>query len=284
MITVAIPFYNAEKYLLDSIKSVFAQTFQDWELILIDDGSTDGSLKIAQSIKDSRVRVLSDGKNKRLAARLNEVTQLATYDYIARMDADDLMDPRRLEIEYDILENNPQYDIVTTGVYSVLNDLNIIGKRGLDYEGVTFDEIISRKKGVTHAALLARKSWYERNKYDETLNLTEDLALWIHSSYNNDLKIISTSKPLYIYREEGNVIPEKLLRSYRNERQLIKKYFGVTDKLYIKSLMKSFVVKAMDITSLKINPQKNRNIPLSRQEVEEYHSIIRKIQSTKLPV
>ena len=67
-VSIAIPFYNAEKYLRDSIRSVFAQTHQDWELILMDDGSTDGSLAIAKSIKDPRVSVYSDGQNKKLAA------------------------------------------------------------------------------------------------------------------------------------------------------------------------------------------------------------------------
>ena len=89
-ITIGIPFYNAEAYLADAIRSVFAQTYEDWELILIDDGSTDNSLAIARSVDDPRVRVYSDGKNKKLASRLNELTQLATYEFIARMDADDV--------------------------------------------------------------------------------------------------------------------------------------------------------------------------------------------------
>jgi len=62
-ITIGMPFYNAEKYLADAIRSVFAQTYQDWELILMDDGSTDQSLEIAKSVDDPRVRVFSDGKN-----------------------------------------------------------------------------------------------------------------------------------------------------------------------------------------------------------------------------
>jgi len=82
-VTIGLPFYNAEKYLTDAIRAVFAQTHQHWELILIDDGSTDGSLKIAKSVQDPRVRVYSDGKNKKLAARLNEITKLAKYEYIA---------------------------------------------------------------------------------------------------------------------------------------------------------------------------------------------------------
>lgn len=282
-ITIAIPFYNAENYLLDSIKSVFAQTYNEWELILIDDGSTDNSLQIAQSINDPRVRVISDGKNKRLAGRLNEVTRLAKYDYIARMDADDLMDPQRLEIQYNILQNNPDYDIVTSGVYSVLNDLTMIGKRGADYKGVTFDEIISRKKGVTHAALLARKSWYERNQYDESLKIAQDLDLWIRSSHNNDLRIISISNPLYIYREEDNVTYDKLLRAYKNERKNIYKYKG-WNLLYFKSFLKSGIVKILQLFKIKKDFQKNRNNSISKSELNSYNKMINIIQNTQLPL
>ena len=95
-ISIGIPFFNAERFLLDSIRSVFAQTHQDWELILVDDGSTDRSLEIAQSIADPRVSVYSDGKNKKLAARLNQIHTLAKFDFIARMDADDLMATDRI--------------------------------------------------------------------------------------------------------------------------------------------------------------------------------------------
>lgn len=102
MITIGIPFYNAEAYLADAIKSVLAQTFKEWELILVDDGSSDNSLKIAKEFekKDSRIRVISDGLNKKLPARLNQIINKARFNIIARMDADDLMDIERSEKQY----------------------------------------------------------------------------------------------------------------------------------------------------------------------------------------
>ena len=118
-VSIGIPFYNAENFLLDAIRSVFAQTHKKWELILLDDGSEDRSLEIAQSIKDPRVRVYSDGKNKKLASRLNEIVKLAKYDIIARMDADDLMSPYRIKKQVEILAQNPHLDLISTGIYSV---------------------------------------------------------------------------------------------------------------------------------------------------------------------
>lgn len=283
-ITVAIPFYNAERYLLDAIRSVFAQTYREWELILIDDGSTDRSLEIANSINDPRVRVVSDGKNKKLASRLNEATKLAKYEYIARMDADDLMVPDRLQIQYDILMSNPQYDLVTSGIYSVLNDLTIVGKRGSAYWGATFEEIISRKKGITHAAILARRSWYERNKYDEKLTIAQDLELWVRTSLKKDLKVISLSNPLYIYREENNVLLNKLLRAYSVENQLVRKYKGRINKYYMILLLKSWVVKFLKIVKVDRDFQRRRNFVLSSVEVCSYKNAIDKINETKVPL
>jgi len=108
MISIGISIYNAEKYLVDAINSVLEQTYENWELVLVDDGSTDNSLKIAQefAIKDNRIRVISDGLNKKLPARLNQIINEAKYDYIARMDADDVMHPQRLEKQLQFLEKN----------------------------------------------------------------------------------------------------------------------------------------------------------------------------------
>src|SRR5438309_10301144 len=89
-VSIGIPFLNARRFLADAVRSVFAQTCDDWELLLVDDGSTDGSLDVVRSIDDPRVRVISDGTNRGLCARLNQIASLARGKYLARMDADDL--------------------------------------------------------------------------------------------------------------------------------------------------------------------------------------------------
>lgn len=282
-ITIAIPFYNAEEYLPDAIRSVFAQTFQDWELLLIDDGSTDASLAIANSVDDERVRVISDGKNKKLAARLNEVTQWAKYDYIVRMDADDLMMPDRIEKQLELFSKN-DVDIVTTGVYSVLNNLEIVGVRGVNYKSVTFQDILTRKVGITHAALIAKKSWYERNKYDESLSIAQDLDLWLRTSKKNDLKVISIDEPLYIYREENNVTRRKLIRAYKNERNMIRKYGE--NRFYIllaKSYFKALVVYLLDGMGKIDMLQKNRGKGvISKEHISKFKEAITIIKNTKV--
>jgi len=284
-ITIAIPFYNAERFLRDAIRSVFAQTYQDWELILIDDGSTDSSLSIAQSVKDRRVKVISDGKNKKLSARLNEITQIAKYEYIARMDADDLMFPNKLELQMKYLHLNPAIDLISTGVYSVLNDLTISGIRGNDYEYPLFKDLLTRKIGFTHASLIAKKTWYLRNKYDESLSIGQDLDLWLRSSKNNDFKAKSISAPLYIYREEENITKNKLLRAYSNERKMIRKYSEEEIVfLLLKSHFKSFAVKIIAFTGNISMLQKMRGKEIiSNIHIKVFNEAINKIKETKIP-
>ena len=286
-VTIAIPFYNAEAYLLDAIRSVFAQTHAEWELILVDDGSTDGSLKIANSINDPRVRVISDGKNKRLAGRLNEVTKLAKYDYIVRMDADDLMLPNRIETQLAVFKENPEIDIVTTGVFSTLNNLTLKGIRGQSYNEASFKDIISRRRAVTHASIIAKKSWYERWEYDERLSIAQDLELWIRASYNNDFKIVSIAEPLYVYREEDNVTGHKLLRAYANERQMISKYsFGVLKyKLSLKSYFKSAFVRLLILfNKVDILLARRANGEVLETDKQKLENAIQQIYTVKLPL
>jgi len=99
LISIGIPFFNAEKYLALAIQSVLHQTYTHWELHLVGDGSSDHSLNIAKAyeVKDARIKVISDGENHGLPARLNELSDIANGCFYCRMDADDMMFPNRLE-------------------------------------------------------------------------------------------------------------------------------------------------------------------------------------------
>src|SRR6516225_8834217 len=96
-VTVGISFKNPGPYFPLALQSVFAQSFTNWELLLMDDGSTDGSVEFARSLRDPRVRVCTDGYCKNLNVRLNELVSLAGGRYFVRMDADDAMHPDRLK-------------------------------------------------------------------------------------------------------------------------------------------------------------------------------------------
>ena len=226
-ISIGIPIYNAEAYLEDAIKSILAQTHELWELILIDDGSTDASLAIAKRFEESdhRIKVIADGINKKLPARLNQLIEEANYDYIARMDADDLIHPDRLAIQLSFLEKNPDYDLVSTGVVSIDNFNKVYGCRHVDQIYTEFKEIAAAYP-IVHAAVLAKKSWYERNKYNENYPRSEDYDLWCRAISNQDLNLAVLPDLLYYYREEGNLSLSKITRSYKDSFKTYCEYKG----------------------------------------------------------
>ena len=106
-LTVLMPVYNAEKYLKPALESILNQTYKDFEFLIIDDGSTDKSLEIIKSYNDSRIRLIGHEQNQKLIATLNEGIKLAQGEYIARMDADDISAPERLQKQMEFLEKHP---------------------------------------------------------------------------------------------------------------------------------------------------------------------------------
>lgn len=220
MVTIGLPFYNAEKYLALAIESVLQQTYTDWELLLLDDGSTDNSLSIAQSYaqKDSRIKVISDGKNKNLATRLNELPSLAQGLYLARMDADDIMLPARIERQLAVLKAHPEIDVLGTNAY-IINDENAVTSTRYP---LTPKNTLTRVKSFIHPTIIAKKQWFLANPYDIEAIRLEDAELWYrtHSKYH----FVRLNEPLLFYREVGNNYYKKYFLAQQSKAYIFSKY------------------------------------------------------------
>ena len=213
LVTVGIPFYNSEKYLPDAIKSTLNQTYTNLEIILIDDGSTDSSLKIAQDFEknDKRVKVISDGENVGLPKRLNQLSGLAKGKYYARMDADDIMFPNRIKVQVDYLKNNSEVDLLGTGLIAIDNNNDIIGLR----KGSASNQITLRTalKGswAAHPSITGKADWFKYNNYDETLRRSQDFELWIRTVEESNF--VRIAEPLLFYREASTSSIKKYIKS-----------------------------------------------------------------------
>ncbi|ENV47591.1 hypothetical protein P255_01950 [Acinetobacter brisouii CIP 110357] len=253
-ISIGIPFLNAQAYLADAINSILVQSYQDWELILIDDGSIDKSLAIAKSFaqKDSRIHVISDGQNKRLPARLNQIVKEASGEYIARMDADDIVSPQRLELQVDFLKAHPEIDLVSTGILSLKNDLTLVGYRGtINPKTISIADAIMGTTGIIHASVMAKKDWFLRNPYNENNRLAEDYELWLMAYLKNDLKVGFIEKPLYYYREDQSIQLKKLLTAYDSQVDIISKVPSkYIDKRTKRKFINKFLVKKIIVRIL----------------------------------
>lgn len=290
-ISIGIPFYNAESTLLDAVRSVFAQTHTNWELILIDDGSTDRSLELAKSIKDPRVRVYYDGENRRLAARLNQLTGLAKYDFIARMDADDLMSPVRLEKQIELLNADSDIDLISTGLCSLNNANEALGIRcATSKHTITNKGLLSGNSGIVHASLLGRRAWFERNPYKESMIKSQDTNLWVRSYSKNDLNVAFIPEPLYYYREDGNVTQNQLLLAYKMGRHTIiadaKNKFDLKlrSKALANNLAKTFLVRFFPDSAIKIARNRRNATLISKLEKKRIEDEVDYITGISLPI
>lgn len=217
LVTIGLSVYNAEKYLYLAIDSVLKQTFVNFEFIIIDDGSTDGSVAIVKSFRDDRILFISDGMNKGLPFRLNQIVELAKGDYVARMDADDIMFPERIETQIKILKSNPDIDILGSNAIIIDEDSKVLGVRYMPVN----DELIN-VKGFIHPTIMATKLWFVKNPYDVKAIRMEDFELWFRTHDNNNF--IQLSKPLLYYRELNSKVYLRYKKGIPTLVYVLKKY------------------------------------------------------------
>lgn len=276
-ISIGISIYNAEQYLGYAISSVLAQTHKYWELILVDDGSTDRSLEIAKDFAklDDRIRVISDGNNRKLPYRLNQIIDEAKYSYIARMDADDLIHPERLERQLKFLIENPNYDLVSTGLVSIDNNNKVYGYRSPSSLDVDFN-IVNSTYPINHATILVRKEWYQRNKYNVDFPRSQDYELWCRTSSNKDLAVAIIPDLLYYYREEGVISSNKLIKSYKAGYEAYSKYSGRNNlKKFATMRLKIATVKLLDrLGQLQLLARKRNRTEIDLSIVKEHQKVI----------
>lgn len=288
-VSIGIPFFNPGHAFRVSIKSVLEQSFTNFELILLDDGSTDGSLDIARSFEDSRITVISDGQNLGLPARLNQLIDLSKGEFIARMDADDFISRFKLEKQINFLKRNKEYDLVSTGICSVDSRNRVVGYRmppNIQIKLNTLD-VINGKVEIAHATILARRKWYLRNKYNVNAKLMEDYQLWIDSSLKDDLKVGFISEVLYFYREDNSISYKKLISAYKNQLNLIlysyDEQLPVLFKLYFytKVKFKIFVTYILKVTKSMDLLFKIRNRKTKQEDIKQ-HSLQAEVDSFML--
>ncbi len=223
LVSIGIPFFNSEMFLADAINSVIKQTYTHWELFLIDDGSNDKSLKIAKGfeINDKRIKVLSDGKNLGLPVRLNQLSQLANGYYYARMDADDMMHPERIMTQVNYLNENPDIDLLGTGLIAIDNENNITGvRKGSFMKNFTLQQVLVTTWCV-HPTITGKAKWFKNNPYDERMKRAQDYELWIRTVEQSNF--VRLEKPLLFYREASTPSLTKYFKSTQYSLKIFKK-------------------------------------------------------------
>ena len=231
LISIVLPVYNGEKYLRESIDSVLAQTYKNWELLIVDDCSTDSSAAIAKEYasKDRRIYYYRNENNLRLPRNLNKGFRLAKGDYLTWTSDDNKFKPMALEKMYDALKNNQDAQFVFASC-------RVINSEGEEIEYIMVDD--KRKKQIVGhnvvgaCFMYTRKAYEEVGEYNPDFTLVEDYDYWqrIYAKFN----AVAISDILYEYRWHDGALTSTMKKDAFNktlEKMLLKNrpLFGKID-------------------------------------------------------
>lgn len=206
LVSIVLPMYNAAKYIKECVDSILAQTYSDFELLIIDDGSTDDSVKIVETYKDSRIRLIRNSHD--FIASLNKGIVESRGKYIARMDADDKMKPHRLEKQVEVMETMPE--IVLCCSYMQRMGGTDIYNEGIKGRFPHFKSLLLVGNFISHPTTMMRKDYLKTNvlNYRNGYPYAEDYKLWTEIALlGGGLYIVP--EPLIDYRVSDSQVSRK---------------------------------------------------------------------------
>lgn len=200
-VSVILPVYNGEKYLKEAVDSILSQTFTDFELLLLNDGSTDASEDIIQSYTDERIVYIKNEENRGLIFTLNKGIDLAKGDYIARMDADDVTVPQRLEKQLAHLEKNK-----TVMLFTRVKLIDAAGNRLPDWEDdarntkpAQIKNFLKKDNCLAHPTAMSSANLFKQYRYRYNQKYSEDYDLWLRLLADGYI-IEKLNEPLLLHR------------------------------------------------------------------------------------
>lgn len=232
LVSIVLPVFNGEKTLAVAIRSILSQTYKNWELIIVDDGSSDGSVFIAKRFDDKRIKVVINNRNMTLPVSLNIALDHSSGKYVARMDQDDVSFPTRLEKQVAFMETNPSVDLLGTGILYYQGE-------GVSY-GVlpvkqTHEDICSKPWtgfNLPHPTWLGRLEWFLYHRYHAAAARAEDQNLLFRTYHSSNFACLS-----------------EVLFGYREEPRLFKKMFGARLSFCLSACSESIKKKNFGLAS-----------------------------------
>ena len=191
LVSIVMTAYNTENFIGYAIRSVINQSYVNWRLLILDDGSTDETLSVARSFKDSRITVLSDGRNKGIPIRRNETIDWAEGKYYAILDSDDIMHYRRIEKQVEFLEEHLDVDVLGSSMYCIDDENNLLYERVNDEQ---YDVTV-----LANPSVMGKTEWFRRNRYNVKMKRAQDAELWLRTK-SHSVFYVCTERMIF-YRE-----------------------------------------------------------------------------------
>lgn len=278
MISVVMPVFNGEKFLKIAIESILKQTYTDFELLIINDGSTDKSAEIIQSYPDNRIHFLENERNKGIFYTRNRLFEEAKGKYIAILDCDDYAEPTRLEKQVDFLDKNEEFGLVGSWITLIDNENRIKGTWQLEHRPERIPAKLLFFNQFAQSSVMMRKEFADL-KYRKEIPLAEDYDLWVRISQKT--RVINLAESLVKYRlHDDNIsqtkekeLQDNVFKIYKNQLEELGIYANQDELIIHKRIGnmnfeqndKSFFEKAK--TWLELLHSKN-------QEIEIYNKLV----------
>jgi glycosyltransferase involved in cell wall biosynthesis len=279
-VTIGIPCYNCDPYLSTLIRSIQAQTYTNWNVIAIDDGSTDNTRDVLRSIKDPRFHIVLESENRGLAYRLNQIADLASGTLLARTDADDIMLPHRIETQVRAFQENPSLDVCSSSLYVVNNANQLRGLRRLPKP--TRDPVsVMLRNGPSHPTVMSTVQWARQNRYRCEHRRGEDLDLWIRTISTS--KVLLFPEPLHIIREDEQFDHEKYQRTIRDHRRVVRHHLTAlndpltTLRVEATMLARKWVYRIATTIGYANRLAARRNLPVCTEEYERVMQFVKSV-------
>ncbi len=222
-VSVVLTAYNSMPFLSEALTGVLTQTFKDFEVIIVDDGSTDQTPQWVSQQEDSRIKFILQSNQGVSAARNAGITN-SQGDYIAFLDGDDIWEPTKLEKQVNILDKNPTVGLVHSWMAVMTENGELTGRLLISKsKGDVWRKIIE-KNMVTPSSTMVRRSCIDKvGLFDQDLTVSEDWDLWIRLAEHYDFEVIE--EPLVRYRQHVNSKSKRYPEMLQDFRTIIERAF-----------------------------------------------------------
>lgn len=279
LVSIGMPVFNAEKTIRQAVRSILLQTSSDWELLIVDDGSTDGTVAAIREFGDARIRVIENDTNQGVAVRLNTAVALSRGDYFARMDGDDVCYPRRLERQVDYIRAHPEVDLTGTWMLVFGRQGQPAGKRTHAAGRITATSL-TRSIPLSHPTFFGKRAWFAENPYAEWPSHFQDQQLLLRTIKHSNIHVIP--EILLGYREEQLTLAKQIRYRgsfFRNTRPLAEQLGWGGTALLLTAQAAKLVGDAVAITTgLHARLLRYRAAPISEAERQEWRVVWDSVQ------
>jgi glycosyltransferase involved in cell wall biosynthesis len=276
-----MPVYNCAATLGAALRSILNQTFSNWELILVDDGSTDETLHVARAHADPRIRVFADGLHLGLVERLNQAIDVSEGKYFARMDGDDVCYPERFERQVRYLEEHSDVDLLGCRVLAFKGNGLVLGTRRVPLSHGDICERPWAGFNLAHPTWVGRMQWFRRHHYRSDAVRCEDQDL-LRRTYKAS-RFANLPNILVGYREESVSLRKNFASRYSICKSLLREAFEHRNYLaaargVISQNLKALVDVFAVTTGLNYRVLRHRAIPVEESVKRRWAQVWGKVQ------